>query len=1029
MNPLPSPPTQPPLIREKLRQETELAAEVGKKLAERGFAPSGADPLKDALVHVFARYCDVLIERLNRVPQSHHEAFLKMLGATPAPAIPARVPLSFAPVKSIQSFTAVVPRSTQVSAPAEDKSDPEPLVLFKTTKDLTLVQAELKQAVAVDTCRLVRSDISSILSTPATAPAPVSAEAAPLPDLVPLERIFYIGQPDIIGSPKLTRLRIKLELDRPASLPPGRDIEWGIPSGNAFMPLTPELDSTANLTQSGELVFIPPEKWQSQTIASENMPWLACRLFPETPARLACDENKAYSALIERIEVSGYRSVDAVPPAGAFNNGIPLDISRDFFPLGERPKFGEVFYVLSEIFAAPGTRVVLDIKLTNPSDGTDSPIPPVSKKGNPKLRWEGHTARSWVALECTDGTLALTQDGLVEFQVPADARPVLVNGINGGWIRARLVNGNYSAEETAASPGLAPAHPPAIAAIRVTSIQELGLAPPERLVVESDLVYGKIDPVLPFSPFPVPAKKGLMLYLAFSAPRGAAALNGQTLSFYFVPDNGGRRVLRETDSVNSLSGESAAPGWQALTVSGWRDCKVTGSAGEPHSARIIEVVMPDGLSRWFGSRLDPKEEFFWMRIIWPTQPDQPSYLPPDGPYPRRLLLNTVLASQTLRLTDELLGSSNGRPRQAFHTLHNPIIGGATLQVHEPVIRTNEQSAPRFATTGPVQSYAGSIDVSRPFPHEEWIQWAEVEDFSNSDSHSRHYILDRLTGSVRFGDGINGRIPPAGANNIRMHEYHTGGGQRGNRPAATVTQLHTTIPYVESVSNPVAAAGGQDQEGFDSLNRGAATLLRHRDRAVSRDDYADLAVKASPEVARAKCVPACDVRGDSGTADDLVPEARLGSVCVIVVPRNGGAHSQGHDEGRPQPSFELLKNIKEFLDRRRPIGIGLTLLGPEYVGVDIIAELVWNPDRSSSGAEGEIKKQLNTFLHPTTGGPDGLGWDFGQRPHASDFYPLLGAIEGLDYIRSLELRFKEERLGLLASGVFLVCPGTHEIRLC
>ena len=172
---------------------------------------------------------------------------------------------------------------------------------------------------------------------------------------------------------------------------------------------------------------------------------------------------------------------------------------------------------------------------------------------------------------------------------------------------------------------------------------------------------------------------------------------------------------------------------------------------------------------------------------------------------------------------QLLGSSNGRPRQIFHTLHNPIIGAAILQVHEPVIKTDEQAVSRFTTAGAGKSYATSIDVSRTFLHEEWIPWTEVEDFSSSDSHSRHYILDRLTGSIQFGDGVNGRIPPAGANNVRMREYHTGGGQRGNRPAAKVTQLHTTIPYVESVSNHVAAAGGQDQEDFDSLNRGAATL--------------------------------------------------------------------------------------------------------------------------------------------------------------------------------------------------------------
>ncbi len=490
-----------------MRQEAELAAEVGRKLAERGFAPPGADPLKDALVHVFARYCDVLIERLNHVPQSYHEAFLRMLGATPAPAIPARVPLSFTPVKSTQNFTAIVPQSTQVSAPAEDQSDP--LVIFETTKDLPLVRAEFKRAVAVDACRLLYSDVSSIFSLSAQAGAArTPAEPAPLAEAKPLERILYIAQPAVIGVPKLTRLRVKLELDNPASMPSGWRIEWGIPSGTVFLPLMPELDSTANLTRNGELVFIPPEKWPSPTIASETMPWLACRLYPAAASRLPPDQNKEYTALIKRIEVSGDRSLDAVPPAGAFNNGIPLDISRDFFPLGERPRFGDVFYVLSEIFAAPGTKVVLDIKLTNPSGAIDSPIPPVSKKGNPKLRWEGHTSRGWVPVDCTDGTLSLTQDGLIEFHVPADATPAMINGVNGGWIRARLIGGNYSPDETVTAPfGLPPINPPAIAAMQVTSIQQFGPLPPERLIVESDLIYRKIDPALPFNPFPAPRGK------------------------------------------------------------------------------------------------------------------------------------------------------------------------------------------------------------------------------------------------------------------------------------------------------------------------------------------------------------------------------------------------------------------------------------------------------------------------------------------------------------------------------------------
>jgi hypothetical protein len=122
-------------------------------------------------------------------------------------------------------------------------------------------------------------------------------------------------------------------------------------------------------------------------------------------------------------------------------------------------------------------------------------------------------------------------------------------------------------------------------------------------------------------------------------------------------------------------------------------------------------------------------------------------------------------------------------------------------------------------------------------------------------------------------------------------------------------------------------------------------------------------------------------------------------------------------------------VRAFLDDRRPIGVDLSVLGPEYVGISVIMEITWLADRSSSDAAAECEKRLNCFLHPVTGGSDGQGWRFGQLPHASDIYPLLAGIDGLDHIRSLELRSEEERPGLLEAGNFLVCAGRHEVSLC
>ena len=59
--------------------------------------------------------------------------------------------------------------------------------------------------------------------------------------------------------------------------------------------------------------------------------------------------------------------------------------------------------------------------------------------------------------------------------------------------------------------------------------------------------------------------------------------------------------------------------------------------------------------------------------------------------------------------------------------------------------------------------------------EGWIPWEPVSDFGQSGPNSRHYMLDRLTGEIRFGDGRRGMVPPRGGDNIRASRYRTGGG--------------------------------------------------------------------------------------------------------------------------------------------------------------------------------------------------------------------------------------------------------------
>ncbi len=301
-----------------------------------------------------------------------------------------------------------------------------------------------------------------------------------------------------------------------------------------------------------------------------------------------------------------------------------------------------------------------------------------------------------------------------------------------------------------------------------------------------------------------------------------------------------------------------------------------------------------------------------------------------------------------------------------------------------------------------------------------VRWHEVPDFYASGPRDRHYTLDHLTGEVRFGDGLNGLIPPVGASNIRMSRYRSGGGAAGNQPAGAIVQLKTTVPYVDAVTNVEPAAGGADAETIPELVDRAPCTMRHRGQAVTREDYEDLAHLASPAVARALCVPNYDLAADPDGTRFVA-----GAVSLIIVPDAGALAQSG---GRPLPTTELLNQVQDYLDRRRIPTADLIVVGPDYVRVDVSGEVVLASLEGVSRTERAVAEAISAYLHPLTGGPEGAGWAFGRLPQRSDLYRVIEALPGVDHVRSLALDLVPDRPGADRTGRFLVYGGEPVITL-
>ena len=231
----------------------------------------------------------------------------------------------------------------------------------------------------------------------------------------------------------------------------------------------------------------------------------------------------------------------------------------------------------------------------------------------------------------------------------------------------------------------------------------------------------------------------------------------------------------------------------------------------------------------------------------------------------------------------------------------------------------------------------------------------------------------------------------------------------------IEQLRTTVLYVDKVTNLEAAFGGQNLEDWQSLCERGSRWLRHRERAVTAEDYEDLAKLASPIVGKAKCFPAEDRARDPHSKD-----GRRGMVSVVVVPRSPDA--------QPQPDLELLRRVRDFLSARSAADASLVVLAPEYVRICADADVVPQSAYLGASVKARCEEKLKKFLHPVTGGEQNRGWEFGECPHESDLYAQLEGVDGLGYVRSLRFRVEEDRLGLFKSGGFLISSGLHRIRL-
>jgi predicted phage baseplate assembly protein len=247
---------------------------------------------------------------------------------------------------------------------------------------------------------------------------------------------------------------------------------------------------------------------------------------------------------------------------------------------------------------------------------------------------------------------------------------------------------------------------------------------------------------------------------------------------------------------------------------------------------------------------------------------------------------------------------------------------------------------------------------------------------------------------------NGSIPPAGSS-IRARYRYVAQGAAGNVAAGQVIVLGTApggggLPGLTAVSNLGVAGDGTDEEPVEDTLRRAPDQLKIRDRAITAEDYEFLAKEASNEVVIRRCLtPKVAADGTPWTYAGIIRAP--GTVNVVVVPDQGPAVS------RPAPTPELLAEVLAYLDLRRDVGAYVQVTGPRYCPIVVSAEIVVWRDEFKVPVHDQTLDRITAFLHPTSGGAGGAGWQVGQPVFSSDLFQAIMPALDLGYISSLQIK--------------------------
>ena len=379
-----------------------------------------------ALIEIFSHMQEEIHSRLNRVPNKSFISFLDMLGVRLMPALPATAPVTFYLAQGLQN-SILISAGMQV-ATAETQS--HGALTYETTKSFSAIKATLDQVYSVN------PDKDEIYSHSADFGAGRPFRAFEGENIQ--KHVLYLGHSTLFKLKEPRPIVLRIVLDENTGLDDIRACQWSRVNGKAFSSVNISRDPEPPESENSYIITLMPDAVIEETsVSGISSLWIECRTDAVTRSSIP-------ARIIKICSQKGVSSESTIDPDIGFYNSLPLDLSQQFYPFGRQPRIYDTFYLSSaEAFSKKSAEVTITFKINGaPGAKTDN--------GGVDISWEYWNGSIWQVLKMDpnantvkDFTLT-SSEGHITFMRPDDLSVFEVNGVEGYWIRARLVNGGYS---------------------------------------------------------------------------------------------------------------------------------------------------------------------------------------------------------------------------------------------------------------------------------------------------------------------------------------------------------------------------------------------------------------------------------------------------------------------------------------------------------------------------------------------------------------------------------------------------------